>query len=58
MGCKKVHTLTLIIVTDLLDTYVCVENLTNEKDQGGWDGVAYFNDDSDSEVDPFEQWRI
>ena len=52
VGCKKVHILTLIIVADLLDTYVCVENLTNEKDQNRWDGVVYFHDDSDSEVEP------
>ena len=36
----------------MLDTYVCVENLTNEKDQNRWDGVVYFHDDSDSEVEP------
>ncbi len=42
----------LMIVADLLDTYVCIENLTNEKDQDGWDGVEYF-DDSASEVEPF-----
>ena len=35
----------------MLDIYVCVENLTNEKDQDGWDNVAYFDDDSDNEVE-------
>ena len=55
VGCKNAHTLPLIIimiVADLFDTCGCVETLTNEKDQDGWDGVAYLDDDSDSEVDP------
>ena len=36
----------------LVGYIICVENLTNEKDQDGWDGVEYFDDDSDSEVEP------
>ena len=46
------YPLPLMIVADLLNTYVCVENLTNEKDQDGWDGAVYVDDDSDSEVEP------
>ncbi len=52
VGYKKVHILILIIVIDLLDAYVCVENLTNEKGQDRWDVVAYLGNESDSEVDP------
>ena len=38
--CKKAQT--------LIRTYVCVKNLTNEKDQDGQGGVAYLHDVSDS----------
>ena len=40
-------------VADLLDIYICFENRTNEKDQDGWDNIAYSDDDSDSEVEPY-----
>ena len=42
-----------MIIVDLLDTYVCVENLTNKNEQNGQGGVVYLDSDSDCvEVEP------
>ncbi len=42
-----------MIIVDLLDTYVCVENLTNKNGQDGQGGVMYLDSGSDCvEVEP------
>ncbi len=49
---SKADPLPLVVIVDLIDTYVFVENLTNKKDQDGLGSVACLGDGSDSEVEP------
>ncbi len=41
-----------MVIVDLMDTYICVENLTNEKEHNGCNRAAYVDGDSGIEVEP------